>query len=143
MARGIPGEVIRYFRAVPLFGALSQRELRTVVQAASEVDEPAGKVLAKEGEEGREMFVLIRGTARVSRAGRKMRDLGPGDFFGELAMLTRGTRSATVTATSDVRLFVLGPQEFERVAGENSKIAVGMLAAVATRLRDAERSALH
>src|SRR6266568_2468202 len=115
MARGIPGEVIRYFRAVPLFGALSQRELRTVVQAASEED--------------REMFVLIRGTARVSRAGRKMRDLGPGDFFGELAMLTRGTRSATVTATSDVRLFVLGPQEFERVAGENSKIAVGMLAA--------------
>src|SRR2546421_9652094 len=134
MARGIPGEVIRYFRAIPLFGSLSQKELRTVVQAASEVDEPAGKVLAREGESGREMFVLVRGSARVSRGGRALRDLGPGDFFGELAVLTRGARSATVTTTSEVRLFVLGPKEFERVAGQNSKIAVGMLSAVATPL---------
>lgn len=142
MARGIPAEVIRQFRSIPLFASLSRRELRVVVQAAAEIDEPAGTTLVREGDEGREMYVLVSGTARVTRGGRKIRDLGPGEFFGELAFVSRAPRTATVTTTSNARLFVLGPREFSVAVRQDPKIAVGMLTVVAERLRETERSSL-
>src|SRR5204863_68808 len=67
MARGIPAKVLQYFRRVPLFSDLSKRGLRRVVQAASEIDEPAGTILVREGDTGRELYVLTEGSARVSR----------------------------------------------------------------------------
>ena len=142
MARGIPADVIRHFQAIPLFAGLSQKELRAVVQLASEVDEPAGTTLIQEGDRGEELFVLASGTARVSRKGRTIGQIGTGDFFGELAMLTHAPRNATIVTTSPVRLFVVGARDFRRMVEGNSRLAVAMLSAVATRLRETERSVL-
>jgi len=142
MARGIPAEVIRHFKAIPLFSGLSQKELRAVVQLATEVDEPAGTTLIREGDQGEELFVLVSGAARVSRKGRSVGELGPGDFFGELAMLTHAPRNATIVTTSDARLFIVSSRDFRRLIEGNSRMAVAMLSAVATRLRQAERSVL-
>src|SRR2546423_15459308 len=142
MARGIPAEVIRHFKAIPLFSGLSQKELRSVVQLAAEVDEPAGTTLIREGDQGEELFVLVSGAARVSRKGRSVGELGPGDFFGELAMLTHAPRNATIVTASDARLFIVSSRDFKRLVEGNSRMAVAMLSAVATRLRNAERSVL-
>src|SRR2546428_2700790 len=131
MPRGIPSEVIRHFKAIPMFGSLSKRGIRSVVEAASEVDRPAGSTLVKEGDSDREMCVLVQGTATVTRNGRKIAELGPGDFFGEIAFLTKALRTATVTAASDVRLLVLGAGALEDLVRREPKIAVQMLAAVA------------
>jgi CRP/FNR family cyclic AMP-dependent transcriptional regulator len=142
MARGIPSEVVRYFQAIPMFATLSKRGVRSVIEAATELDRREGATLVREGEPGREMCVLVRGTARVSRNGRKIADLGPGEFFGEIGFLTKSPRTATVTATSDVRLIVLGPRELETVIDREPKVAVQMLAAVAHRARETERAQL-
>jgi CRP-like cAMP-binding protein len=125
-----------------MFGSLSKRGVRTVIEAATELDKPEGSTLVREGDAGREMCVVVRGTARVSRNGRKLADLGPGDFFGELGFLTKAPRTASVTATSDIRLMVLGPRELEAVIDREPSIAVQMLAAVAHRAREVERSRL-
>ena len=143
MARGIPSSVVRYFQQVPLFGDLSKRGIRRVVQAASEIDEPAGTVLVREGDLGRELYILVDGSARVTRSGRKITEMGPGDFFGELAFLSHAPRSATVTATSDSRLMILGPRELEVLISQEPQIGIKMLGVVAKRLREVESSITH
>jgi CRP-like cAMP-binding protein len=143
MPRGIPSNVLRYFQRVPLFGGLSKRGLRRVVQAASEIDEPAGTVLVREGDLGRELYVLVAGSARVTRKGRRIAEMGPGDFFGELAFLSHAERTATVTATSDSRLLILGPRELEVLIGSEPRIGVKMLGVVAKRLAETESSITH
>jgi CRP-like cAMP-binding protein len=143
MPRGIPSNVLRYFKRVPLFGDLSRQGLRRVVQAASEIDEPAGTVLVREGDLGRELFVLVSGSARVSRKGRRLAEMGPGDFFGELAFLSHAERTATVTATSDSRLLILGPRELEVLISREPRIGIKMLSVVAKRLRETESSVSH
>lgn len=140
MPRGIPTSVVRYFQQVPLFGDLSKRGVRRVIQAASEIDEPAGTVLVREGDLGRELYILVGGTARVSRGGRKIAEMGPGDFFGELAFLSHAPRSATVTSTSDTRLMILGPRELEVLISQEPRIGIKMLGVVAKRLREVESS---
>src|SRR5919197_5742648 len=136
MARGIPSNVIRYFEGIPMFRAVSKEGIRALVQAATEVDLPEGKTLVREGDTGRELYVIVRGTARVTRGGRRIAEVGPGDFFGELAFLSHGPRTATVTSTSDVRLMVLGPREFEGVVNREPKLALQVLEAAAGRLRE-------
>jgi CRP-like cAMP-binding protein len=140
MPRGIPTSVVRYFQQVPLFGDLSKRGVRRVIQAASEIDEPAGTVLVREGDLGRELYILVGGTARVSRGGRKIAEMGPGDFFGELAFLSHAPRTATVTSTSDSRLMILGPRELEVLISQEPRIGIKMLGVVAKRLREVESS---
>jgi len=126
-----------------LFSDLSKRGLRRVVQAASEIDEPSGTVLVREGDMGRELYVLVDGSARVSRNNRRLRELGPGDFFGELAFLSHAPRTATVTATADSRLMILGPRELEVLLVQEPRIGVKMLGVVAKRLRETESSITH
>jgi CRP/FNR family cyclic AMP-dependent transcriptional regulator len=142
MARGIPSEVIRYFQAVPLFSSVSRAGIRALVQAATEVDVPAGKAVVREGQTDRDLYVIVRGGARATTRGRRLGDLGPGDFFGELAFLSRGPRTATVTATADSRLMVLGAREFESVVEREPKLALQVLQAAATRLRELNRRSL-
>lgn len=143
MARGIPSDVIDHFQAVPLFSAVSKRHVRSIVQAATEVDVRAGKVLVQEGAWGREMYVIVSGTAVVTQKGRKVAELVPGDFFGELAFLHPAPRSATVTAYSDMRLMVLSPRELAVIVNREPLIAGRLLAAMADRLRRSERSLAH
>src|SRR3970282_2556688 len=94
-------------KRVPLFSGCSKKDLGPLALRADEIDLRDGHVLTREGRPGREFFVLIEGTARVTRNGRKLADLGAGDWFGEIALLTDTPRSATVTATSPVRILVI------------------------------------
>ena len=120
---------------VPLFSACSKKELQAVGRAADELRVPAGRQLFAEGDLGREVVVITEGTADVRRNGRKVATLGPGDSVGELSLLDRGPRTATVTASTDMSLLVLGSREFSDLLVEVPSIAHNLLKAMAIRMR--------
>jgi CRP/FNR family cyclic AMP-dependent transcriptional regulator len=99
-------------KKVPLFEECSRRELEQVASAADEIDLNEGKELMREGDRGREFFVILEGTADVTQGGEKINSLGPGDFFGEIALLREVPRTATVRAVQDLRLFALERDDF-------------------------------
>jgi CRP/FNR family transcriptional regulator, cyclic AMP receptor protein len=125
---------IELLKRVPLFAGCSKAELREIAIVADELDLREGRTLVREGQRGREFFVLVAGTVRVSRKGRKLAELGPGDWFGEIALLTDTPRSATVTATSPIRVLVLTDRAFRRVVEQMPSIALKVLATVGQRL---------
>jgi CRP-like cAMP-binding protein len=139
VARGIPSDVIRHFQSVPLFGSISKKGIRALVQAADEVDLAAGKVLVREGEFGRHLYVILRGTAEVIKDGKKLRELVPGDFFGEIAFLSGERRTATITARSDMRVMILGPSQLEVILENEPLLARRMLETMAKRVQTNER----
>ncbi len=140
MARGIPSDVIRHFRSIPLFASVSKKGLRALVQAADEVDLEAGRVLVREGERSRHLYVILRGTAEVtSKDGRKLRELVPGDFFGEMAFLSGAPRTATIKARSDMRVMILGPSQLEVIVEQDPILTKRMLEAMAKRVQANER----
>jgi CRP/FNR family cyclic AMP-dependent transcriptional regulator len=125
---------IELLRKVSLFETLSKAELRQLATVADEIDLPEGKVLMREGDTGREFFVLVDGTVRVSRNGRKVIDLGPGDWVGEIALLTSSPRTATVVATAPVHALVIVDRQFRALVKQTPDIAVRVLGCVAVRL---------
>jgi CRP/FNR family transcriptional regulator, cyclic AMP receptor protein len=129
---------------VPLFSACSKRELARIASLADEVDVPEGKVLTREGDPGREFFVVVEGKARVVVGGRgRLSALGPGASFGEMSLLDQGPRSATVEAETDMELLVLDARSFSSLLNEVPSVARKVLAAMAGRLRVAEKEATH
>lgn len=124
-----------------LFSTCSARELRTIRKALEEVTVPAGKVLIEEGTIGREFFLIVEGKASVRKGGRKIATLGPGQYFGELALLDRRPRSATVVAETEMLLLVLGQRQFNGILDAVPGIARKLLAAMATRLRESDAKA--
>jgi cAMP-dependent protein kinase regulator/CRP/FNR family cyclic AMP-dependent transcriptional regulator/cGMP-dependent protein kinase 2 len=131
---------VALLKRTALFAECTKAELIDVAVSADEREASAGDVLAEEGERGREFFLLVDGTVAVRRGGRKVADLGPGDWFGEIAILTYTPRTATVTASSPVRLLVLGDRAFQRVVETKPRIALHVLRSVAERLEHDARS---
>ena len=127
---------------VPLFSTCSRKDLQKLGKASDEIEVKEGKVLVEEGKPGHEFFLIEDGTAEVRRNNRKVATLGRGQFFGELSLLDRGPRSATVIADTDMTLVVLGQREFLGVIDEVPAMAHKLLAALAGRLRDADSRAL-
>ncbi len=125
---------VELLKKVPLFAGCTKAELRELALVADEASLREGVVLTKEGSTGREFFVLVDGTVRVSRKGRKLAELGPGDWFGEIALLTSVPRTATVTATSPVRVLVIGDRRFRGTVETMPSIALKVLASVGERL---------
>ena len=125
---------IDLIKGVPLFASASKQELGEIASIADEIDLPEGKVLIKEGDTGREFFVLIEGTAEVTRGGRKVASIGPGDFFGEIALISRTPRNATITTTSPVRALVITDRAFRQLLDHSPQIQIGVLSALAERL---------
>jgi CRP-like cAMP-binding protein len=119
---------------VPLFAGLSKGELGQLASIADEIDFRAGKVLIREGERGREFFVLLDGEVDVRRKGRKLATRRKGDFLGEIALVSDVPRTATVTATTPVRALVIRDREFRGLVGNVPAIALKLLEAVAERL---------
>jgi CRP/FNR family cyclic AMP-dependent transcriptional regulator len=119
---------------VPLFSAMKGRELAELARNCDEIDVQTGRVLAQEGKSGQEFFVLIDGRVGIDRGGAHLRDLGPGDFFGELALLSQGPRTATATALTDSRLLVLTRQQFNSLLVLHPPIQEAVLESVAERL---------
>jgi CRP-like cAMP-binding protein len=124
-----------------LFSTCSARDLKTIRRASEEVTVPAGRVLVEEGTIGREFFLIVDGEATVSRNGQKVATLGPGQYFGELALLDRRPRSATVTSDTEMLLLVLGQRQFNGVLDAVPALSHKLLAAMATRLRESDQKA--
>ena len=126
-------ETVARLAKVPLFSDCSQRDLQTIARVVREIPHRAGTVIAVEGDPGVGLFVILDGTADVTIGGRKKATLGPGDFFGEIALLDGGPRTATVTAKTDVNLLGL--------MTEHPSIALKTLQQMAARLRSATNAA--
>ena len=129
---------IDHLQEVSLFSACSRKDLQLVARRAEDVRVVAGKVLVTEGETGHEFFVILDGTAKVTRQGRRIATLGPGQAFGELALLDKAPRNATVVAESDVELVVLGQREFAGIIDEVPGFSRKLLAGMAKRLRESD-----
>jgi CRP/FNR family cyclic AMP-dependent transcriptional regulator len=129
--------------SVPLFSECSKKELREIAGAAKEVEHKAGAVVAREGDQGVGFFLILDGTARISRSARTLRRLGPGDYFGEIALLDEGPRSATVTAETPLKLLGLTAWNFRRLVAQNPSIAPKLLKVMGERLRGTTRDHTH
>jgi CRP-like cAMP-binding protein len=125
---------IELIKKVPLFSKLSGAGLREVASVADEIDLPAGKTLTKEGERGREFFVLLEGSADVRQKGARIRTLGKGDFLGEIALVTKLPRTATVTTTSPVRALVITDRDFSALLRRSPQIGQTVLETLGERL---------
>ncbi len=119
---------------VPLFSRCSKKELGLIATLADELHQPAGTTLTAEGTRGREFFVLVDGDVEVVRAGKRLRTLAGGAFFGEIALITDTPRTATVVATSPVRLLVITGHSFRRLVNDTPSIRAKVLAALAERV---------
>jgi CRP-like cAMP-binding protein len=123
---------------IELFRRCTRRQLREVAQLTTEIDAPSGAVLCREGETGRECFVVRWGHASVSIGGDQVATIGPGDLFGELALLDGQPRVATVTTTSDMRLVLLSRPDFDRLLQTMPDVSRRILQTVGARLRAAD-----
>ena len=124
-----------------LFSTCSPKDLRTIRKALEEVTVPPGRVLCEQGTIGREFFLIVSGHATVKRNNRKEAILGVGDYFGELALLDRRPRSATVVSDTDMQLLILGQRQFNGILDAVPALSRKMLAAMATRVREADEKA--
>lgn len=125
---------IELLKHVPLFERCSRRELAAIASLADELTLPAGRNLTREGASGREFIVLIEGVADVDRGGKTIGTLGPGDFAGEIALVTGRPRTATVTTRSASRLLVVSAAAFRRLLQEVPSLQGKVLEAVAARV---------
>ena len=119
---------------LPLFADCSKKELGEIATVADELDLPAGRTLIRQGDHGREFLVIADGEASVTRNGRKLRDLGSGDWAGEIALLSDVPRTATVVTTSPVRLLVVTDRAFKQVLERMPSIATKLLQSLSERL---------
>jgi CRP/FNR family transcriptional regulator, cyclic AMP receptor protein len=131
-------EFLEYFRKVPMFSTCSKKDLKTIAQNTERTKVSAGRVLAEQGQTGREAFVIVDGTARVLRNGRKIAMLRKGQIFGELSLLDRAPRNATVIADTDMELLVLGQREFATIVDASPAFARALLTGIARRMNETE-----
>jgi CRP/FNR family cyclic AMP-dependent transcriptional regulator len=126
---------VQLLRRIPLFADCSDDELAFIATQVDEVEFVPGRVLCREGDPGGEFFVIVSGTAAVERQGQFLHRLSAGDFFGEIALLDGGPRTATVTVKEAMRCLVLGRGQFHNVIRQNATIAVAVLQTLGERLR--------
>ena len=132
--RGIKQDTkVQSLRNATLFEDLSKKHLTELARRSEDVDVPAGNVLCKEGERGDQFFVIVEGQADVKRKGRKIASRGPGEFVGEMALVEDVPRTATVTAKTPLRVFVLTRQSFLRLLDEEPTVERKVLRALARR----------
>lgn len=124
---------------VPIFSELDDRELRGLASSMKERIFSAGDTIATEGQSGVGFFLIEEGEATVSVGGNEVASLGPGDHFGEVALIDDGARTATVTAKSDLKCYGITSWEFRPMVEQNASLAWKLLQQMAKRLRDAEQ----
>ena len=125
---------------IKLFSSCSRKELERLAALTTPIEVAEGEVIVKEGQPGNELFVIQSGTATVTLEGRELATLYPGDEFGEMSLLDHEPRSATVTASTPMQLFVLGPQEFAAAIEDIPAIGRKILKILGQRLREVERA---
>ncbi len=126
-----------------LFSSCSAKELNTIRKALEAEIVSPGKVLCTQGDPGNEFYFIVAGEASVKRNNRRTAVLGPAQYFGELALLDRGPRSATVTAETEMELLILSQREFHKMLDTIPTLGSRLLAVMATRLREADAKAFN
>src|SRR4051794_28134425 len=121
-------------RRTPLFSELSKKELTLLARMSDDIEVDAGKVLCKEGQIGREFFVIVEGKVEVTRKGKPVKRSGGDDFFGEIALLEDIPRPATVPAKSPLRLFVLTSHDFRHLVRASPSVERKVMRSLARRL---------
>ena len=124
-------------KAVPIFAHCTAAQLAFIVTQVEDMDFEAGRVLCREGQSGADFFILLSGEAAVTRGKKNVATMKPGDFFGEIALVDGGKRTASVMATKDCRCLVLGPQQFQNVLHQDADIATAVMKALGARVREA------
>lgn len=125
---------VELIAGVPLFADCSRRELRELAETADEVVVPADYTLTREGASGREFVIIVEGAAVVTRRGRKVNQLRSGDFLGEIALVSRGPRTATVKTTQPTHALVITASAFRALMRRMPSIQIKVLQALAERL---------
>jgi CRP-like cAMP-binding protein len=143
MARRKKNEYLDRLATVPLFSGLEQDELEIVAGLGTEVPVAEGADLTIEGDIAHEAFLIMAGTARCVQNGDEVARFEPGDFFGEMALISHGPRTATVTATSDMTVRAFDEVEFRRMLHESPTVAVKILLSTAERLLASEPRPNH
>jgi signal-transduction protein with cAMP-binding, CBS, and nucleotidyltransferase domain len=124
---------LRVISGTPLFAGCSKQELRHVAAVCKETSLPPGQAFIRQGEHGREFYVLLEGTVEVTQDGRTINELGPGEWVGEVALISSEPRTATVTTTSAVRALVLTDEAFQRLLNDVPSIAAKVQASFRQR----------
>jgi CRP/FNR family cyclic AMP-dependent transcriptional regulator len=133
---------LEHLSHVKMFSALNKKELGLISKASDVIRIPKGAEIVTEGQTGHEFYLILNGTATVRRNGRKVASLGPGSYFGEMALLDRGPRSASIVAEEDSELLVIGQREFMSVLDQVPAVAHKLLINMAARLREADTKAV-
>jgi CRP/FNR family transcriptional regulator, cyclic AMP receptor protein len=134
-------DYMAHLSSVPLFSQCHKAELKSVARRTADINAEAGQVITKEGHGAYDFFVIVSGEAEVSRGGRVVAELGPGDYFGELGLLDPALRDATVTARTAMELIVLAQWDFEQALEEAPGMTRRLLAGMAQRLRSLDTGA--
>jgi CRP/FNR family transcriptional regulator, cyclic AMP receptor protein len=134
----MPGAPVEALHRVPLFADLSDREVAQIARTFKERRFADGETVTKEGLGGAAFFLIDSGEAKVSVGGKERATLGPGDYFGEIALIDEGSRSATLVASGELSCYGITLWEFRPLVHGNPEIAWKLLQALARRLRDAE-----
>ncbi len=129
---------IELLRSLWLFARCSRKELEEIAKLTTRLDVPAGKVLARQGQAGQECFVIVTGKVEARHGHIPVGELGPGQFFGEMSLLEREPRVATVTATEPTTVLVLTAGGFRQLVASMPSVDHKMLIVLAHRLRDIE-----
>ena len=143
MARKKVDPRVVVLRSVPLFSGCTDRELEAISKMTKPVQFPEGKEICKEGQTGLGLHVITDGETKVVINGRTRRRLGPGAFFGEMAVIDNGPRSATVVAASPVSTISLSAWDFKDVVQNHPSIAVKVMEEMSRRLREADAAMSH
>ena len=130
---------VQALKRAPLFADLSRKELADLARVTEDLEVPAGEVLCKEGDTGREFFVIVEGETEVTSNGKRVAERGGGDFVGEIALLEDTSRTATVTAKTPLRLFVLTREAFRSLVRDNPKVERKVMQALARRVVELSR----
>jgi len=134
-------DVAEHLRTVPIFEGCSKKDLQTIARQVREISHDAGYVIATEGDPGAGLFVIADGEADVTIGGKTVNHMKTGDFFGEMALLDGGPRTATVTSTTPITLYALTEWVFRGLLAEHPTIAMRTLETMAARLRGATKLA--
>jgi CRP/FNR family transcriptional regulator, cyclic AMP receptor protein len=127
---------VQALKGAPLFDGLSRKELTQLARVSEDLEVEPGTVLCKEGQTGHEFFVIVDGKVKVTRKGRRVATRSSGEFVGEIALVEDVPRTATVTAETPVRLFVLTRKDFRHLLDENPQVERKVLRALARRLAE-------
>jgi CRP-like cAMP-binding protein len=143
MRSRIPKEQIELLGKVPLFSACSQHELRAIAQLGTPVEADVGAVLTQQGKPGREFFLVLDGVASCRVGSKEVKKFRTGGYFGELALLHGGLRTADVVAVTPMELLVFDAREFKTMLTTTPNIGLKMLENLATRLTEADAQYTH